>query len=156
MNCKSAQNRLSAYIDRELNGGEMLALRDHVSQCRVCREELESLRSLKCLMSGFIPVEPPTGMEARLLIAVRTRAESSAPSVTLRKIQISWPTAVGLVFGSMAVTLFLAAIVPQATRVQPVAKSTPIPFEVQRDQSYAASSDPYGGAPIISATYGIR
>ena len=54
MNCRRTSTLLSAYIDRELTGHEMLLIRDHLSSCRACGEEYESLRLLKQLL-GALP-----------------------------------------------------------------------------------------------------
>ncbi len=66
MNCKSVQNRLSAYLDRELGGDELLVLRAHLSTCRECREELDGLRALKSLLGGVPCPEPPDDLSDKL------------------------------------------------------------------------------------------
>ena len=66
MNCKSVQNRLSAYLDRELGGDELLQMRAHLSMCTECRTEAEGLRSLRALLGGMAVPEPPTDFAARL------------------------------------------------------------------------------------------
>ena len=81
MNCKSVQNRLSAYIDRELGGDELLQIRAHVSACPVCRAEAESIRALKSLLGGVACPEPPDGLAERLTASVlKTRIEESKPT----------------------------------------------------------------------------
>ena len=50
MNCRRSSNLLSAYIDGELNGVEMLAVREHLGECAACRQEYESLRATKQLL----------------------------------------------------------------------------------------------------------
>ena len=66
MNCKSVQNRLSAYLDRELGGDELLQMRAHISVCRECRSEVEGLRTLKALLGGIQCPEPPEDLAERL------------------------------------------------------------------------------------------
>lgn len=156
MNCKSAESRLSAYVDSELSGREMLALKDHVSHCSSCRQELESIRSIKCLMGSFLQVEPPAGLEERIARAVRMRCEVPVPRVSMQRIQVAWPLAAGLIFGSMAVTIMIMEVAPARPAIKQSRKSVPIEFEVQRDQAYSAGTDPYMGAPVISASYGTR
>jgi len=51
MNCRRVISLLSAYIDGEMNGIDMLAVREHISQCKTCREDYESLRATKQLLS---------------------------------------------------------------------------------------------------------
>ena len=58
MNCRRVASLLSAYIDGELNGVEMLAIREHLSGCETCREDYESLRATKQLLSRMPNVSP--------------------------------------------------------------------------------------------------
>jgi anti-sigma factor RsiW len=58
MNCTQAERYLSAYVDGELSGAEMLRVRDHVSRCAACGRELESLRQVKGLLRA-LPVQHP-------------------------------------------------------------------------------------------------
>lgn len=67
MNCKSAQNLLSEYLDQELTGARSLQVRAHLSVCKDCdryyQELLATVRSLNYLTVEepgelrFIPVE---------------------------------------------------------------------------------------------------
>ena len=43
MNCGRVSNQLSAYLDRELTGTEMLQIRSHLTECDRCRSEHEAL-----------------------------------------------------------------------------------------------------------------
>ena len=83
MNCKSVQNRLSAYLDRELGGDELLQIRAHVSVCRECRMEAEGLRSLKSLLGGVQCPEPPADL-AEKLTANMMRQRYEVPRKTVR------------------------------------------------------------------------
>jgi anti-sigma factor RsiW len=49
---------LSAYIDGELTGQEMLNVRGHISRCRECRDEHYSLKTMKYLLSSLPEKEP--------------------------------------------------------------------------------------------------
>ncbi len=51
MNCRHIINKLSAYLDGELTGEEMLLIRRHVSECESCSTELASVRKTKLLLS---------------------------------------------------------------------------------------------------------
>src|SRR5262245_43327725 len=58
MHCGRISNLLSAYIDRELAGTEMLEIRRHLSHCAGCAAEHEALRRVKSLLSCAPPVQP--------------------------------------------------------------------------------------------------
>jgi len=51
MNCRHIINKLSAYLDGELTGEEMLTIRRHISECESCATELASVRKTKMLLS---------------------------------------------------------------------------------------------------------
>ena len=58
MNCRRTRSLLSAYLDAELTGYEMLEIRDHISRCQDCSTEHKSLVSLKQLLSALPDQEP--------------------------------------------------------------------------------------------------
>lgn len=78
MTCASVRNLLSAYLDSELSGSEMQAVRAHLEECRDCRAECDSLREVKSLLRGLPPCCAPDGMEERLKAALR-RSERPLP-----------------------------------------------------------------------------
>jgi predicted anti-sigma-YlaC factor YlaD len=53
VNCRRTRSLLSAYIDSELTGQEMLLIRDHLSWCSTCQDERESLLQVKRLLSAL-------------------------------------------------------------------------------------------------------
>ena len=58
MNCRRVNALLSAYIDKELTGFEMLQIGQHLSDCSECSCELNSLLSIKSMLSS-LPVSEP-------------------------------------------------------------------------------------------------
>ena len=47
MNCNRTKKLMSAYIDNELTGMEMLAIRRHTSVCKECELEFRSIYEYK-------------------------------------------------------------------------------------------------------------
>jgi len=68
VNCRRVSSLLSAYLDAELAGTEMLDIRDHLSRCPICAREYEGLRHTKRLLGALALRTPETGtnLEARL------------------------------------------------------------------------------------------
>lgn len=66
MNCRRVSSLLSAFLDAELTGTEMLDIRAHLDRCTACREEYQSLRETKHLLSSLALQAPRAGFEARL------------------------------------------------------------------------------------------
>ncbi len=148
MNCRNAQAKLSALLDGELPGREALMVREHLLRCGRCSEEWRALRALKLALSGLPDVEPPAGLEERLIAAVR-RQSSPARSVRL------WLPAAAAVAAACATLILL-----NLRSDEPAVASKPLPpvpasFEVDRDQAYVAASDPFGPGPVVlAAGYG--
>lgn len=58
MNCGRVSNQLSAYIDRELTGAEMMLIRHHLGDCGECQAEYEALCRMKMLLGRLAAPEP--------------------------------------------------------------------------------------------------
>lgn len=67
MNCRRVVNLMSAYVDGELTGEEMLAIRRHLSECEECAEELESMRMMKMAVTRLRSVTPREDFAASIL-----------------------------------------------------------------------------------------
>lgn len=66
MNCRRISSLLSAYIDGELSGVEMLAVREHLSNCITCREDYESLRDTKQKLARMTAVPPRDDLAGKI------------------------------------------------------------------------------------------
>ncbi len=150
MNCKCVSQKLGGYLDGELAGSEMLALRNHLNRCDACAEEAESLRSLKSALSNLPCASPPEGLEERLLAAVRLE---SRPVFAPRRLGFYWTTALAAAAtaGFLCVWLGLAGS-REASGSTPVASESS--FELSRDQAFQAAADPLGGhSMVVTASY---
>jgi anti-sigma factor RsiW len=96
MNCIFSRSRMSCYVDGELSGDEMIAMRRHVEACPDCHKLLEKERGLKRMLSTLPTCETSDEFEERLLSAVRNSQTSTTAE--------NWPT------GRMALALALAAV----------------------------------------------
>lgn len=67
LNCRKVNSLLSAYLDAELTGAEMLAIRDHLSWCGACREEYEGLNETKRLVASLAFRAPRADLEELLM-----------------------------------------------------------------------------------------
>ena len=87
MNCRRVSSLLSAYLDAELTGAEMLEVRAHLEACCTCRAEHESLQQTKHLLASLALRAPRPEFEA-LLRADLERAVSCP--LALRWLPASW------------------------------------------------------------------
>lgn len=143
MNCEMLQSRLSAYLDGELSGRDMLAIRSHIHQCPECAQVLEIERMTKEALSGIPTIEPPADFEERLIAKVMAQPTRSSRT---------WQLGAAFVMTSVAAcAVTLGYLQSSKTSVKPptVASS----FELQKQEALDASYDPYnGGMPVITAS----
>lgn len=66
MNCRRVSSLLSAYLDAELTGHEMLEIRAHLDACAACRGEHEALGETKRLLSSLALRTPRVEFETLL------------------------------------------------------------------------------------------
>ena len=66
MNCHRVQSLISAYVDSELPGVEMLALRQHLNQCSECNQEFEFLLRIKRAFGKMQPGHPASDLPIRI------------------------------------------------------------------------------------------
>jgi anti-sigma factor (TIGR02949 family) len=70
INCRRAEAALSAYIDGELAGDEMLAMRRHLDECPACAASLAAEKQVRSLLSSLPDAPCPPGLEDRIAQAV--------------------------------------------------------------------------------------
>jgi hypothetical protein len=145
MNCKSVQSRLSAYLDRELGGDELLQMRAHMSVCRECRCEAEGLRVLKSLLGGIHCPEPPEDLQQKLTAnMLRQRYEEPRKIVRVSALMFAGVTAC-----SMLATLLVLNYGVSRHLSQTAARGGNGQSQIAIDGPFGG--DGFGNAPILSA-----
>jgi anti-sigma factor RsiW len=149
VNCRFVQERLSAFIDRELSNADHYLVRAHLASCDGCKAEETDLRHLKNLLTSVAVPEPSSDFEQRLVDSIHRNASPARFS----PIRFAGPA---LVFASIAAISMVAALrfapITQADASQPVHASQTLASDVRRDQVYeATASDPLFGAPMVTA-----
>ena len=71
MNCDEVQERLSDYLERALDEGNLRSVESHLSSCRLCRAEADSLALCIGSIANLHTVEPPIGFTQRVMSHVR-------------------------------------------------------------------------------------
>ncbi|MEN6357127.1 MAG: zf-HC2 domain-containing protein [Armatimonadota bacterium] len=67
MNCRRVVSLMSAYVDGELTGVEMLEIRRHLGDCADCAEEYESIRLVKQMLFRLDAVKPRADFAASIM-----------------------------------------------------------------------------------------
>ena len=73
MHCPDAAELMSLRLDGLVSESQAEALKDHVASCATCASAWEAMRAVAVLFEGAVPVAPPPGLEARVMVRVRAR-----------------------------------------------------------------------------------
>jgi anti-sigma factor RsiW len=128
MKCESVREKLTAYLDGELEGERGSAVRGHLRSCDACRAIAADEAALRDGLRALPPLDPPAslwaGVQQRLAAEEVKDAERPAWGRAL-----SWlrPRLPQLALGSVALA---AAIVLLAVRMQRDDEPTPSPSVV--------------------------
>jgi anti-sigma factor RsiW len=109
MNCRKTIQLLSAYLDEELRGTEMLQIREHLSNCDQCAHEYEQVRRMKQLMASVTTHEPRIGLEASIMAHARHEM-APLPSISHSSLKVRSGSALAIprtVFATISITLLL-------------------------------------------------
>lgn len=109
---------LGAYVDGELSHLRLWRVESHLSQCAVCRAELEELRGLSALLQESPELEhvtPSDRFVANVGLRLQDRPGQSAPQ---RAMEIGWRLVPVGLLGALAFvqTVFILAGVVQAAQ----------------------------------------
>ncbi|HYN07895.1 MAG TPA: zf-HC2 domain-containing protein [Vicinamibacterales bacterium] len=106
MTCEALRQKLSAFVDGELPGGEMLRVAEHLEVCRECAGEVAGMRDLgdelRGIASSLTPAPVLDGLADGVVIRARAEAAQSWRAVFARAIEDWHWAVVGL--GSVAAT----------------------------------------------------
>jgi anti-sigma factor RsiW len=126
-------DRLSAYLDDELEPGERAALATHLSTCPACARQLAELAALD-RAARALPAEPPAGYFDDFAGRVRARIRGKAERRSLR---------LPLFTLAAAAALALAALTPMLLRERPAPAAAPQPARTgEADRVSALASPP--------------
>jgi len=152
VNCRGVQLKLSAYLDGELTGMEMLQLRSHLHDCRCCAAEVDEVRRLKSILNSLPEEEPDLEFQARLKDKVFSAQKQ--PAITTRA---SLTLISGFAFAtalSMGLLFLQRQHQPTQFDSSRVAQATSQPnYDLERDQAYQAGGDPFNdGSMVLTAS----
>lgn len=112
MNCRRVVNLMSAHVDGELTGAEMLEIRRHLGECSECMEEYESIRMTKLAIARLRTVAPSREFSVSIIqkldevsIPPYQRVLTKMIHFTARKLS---PVAAALTVSGLALALLAA------------------------------------------------
>lgn len=140
MTCNWTASRLSAYLDSELGGEEMLRVQEHLRLCPCCAQELEALRTIKSSLAQLAEGGPDADFEERLIAHVMSGAMEAR-----RPARPRWP-----MLAAAGIAVAIGSYMVMRAGDQPVPVRTP--QLVEADPSAVWAADPLSGqVPIVSA-----
>ncbi|MBL8047053.1 MAG: zf-HC2 domain-containing protein [Chthonomonas sp.] len=140
MNCTWTTARLSAYVDNELGGEDMLRIREHLRLCPCCAQELEALRTIKLSLAELSTCGPDPDFESRLIAHVMGADLSPARRSPNR---LALVAAAGLAIAGLSYVVIQQVAPP---------KAAPAPQLVEADPAAVWGADPLSGqVPVVSA-----
>lgn len=140
--CEGREAMISALVDGELMGKEMLEVKSHLAQCPACQQAYDELRSLKLNLA--LMVMPEVNDESFDRVKAGFEAKLAAQSA---------PRSPRHIWTGMAAASVLAVVL--ATWLANPRGSSPVTeFDESIDQAYAAGAAPaMGSTPIVPANY---
>ena len=138
MNCRSTETKMSAYIDQELGGNDMLIVREHLTRCSKCQREFSNIKSIKAGLRNMKSQAPSEDFEKRLKNAI---AQES------RKTSVIWFRKPSLFRSMIATIVVTASVVIIGTRMAPkldTSVNSSSETNVFADQASVAGNNPLG------------
>jgi hypothetical protein len=137
--CSDLQASLTEYLDGRLSGREMQEIDAHLTNCRDCTREWNSLRELQASLASLGPVPEPADLRLRIRVAVSQERARSRRSI-FTAWELAWKNTVGpfllragagfasavLLLGTIGVlvTMFAQPETAQATPDEPLGNAT--------------------------------
>ena len=115
MKCNEICDKLSLYIDKELNDEEMQQMEEHFKSCENCQKELNEYENLISVLKNMPEEEPPEGYCKRLHNKLLESSPQLKPKKALKIIGINrskW-----MKYGSIAAALVLVFLVANMNNI---------------------------------------
>jgi predicted anti-sigma-YlaC factor YlaD len=126
MKCRSAQKKLSAYQDRELESREQEQVRCHLLSCQTCREQYENLEQVWQTMGELEEIHPDQWFYQQIVRKIREPRQQGLlpnfqrvfrlmPSLVIASILLVIGILAGTYLGSILIRCDFLPFQPQQT-----------------------------------------
>jgi anti-sigma factor RsiW len=92
--CNQVQASLTDYLDGRLNGRQMQEIAAHLSGCRDCAQEWQSLRGLHSTLAAMGPLPAPASLPLRIRVAISQERARSLRS-PFAGLAMAWKNSIG-------------------------------------------------------------
>ena len=109
MRCRKAQKLISAYVDGELTGTRLQAVRSHWDQCADCRAFAADLAQLSRQVTSVSAPEPRWGFVDRLMARLPEQASDTRTSRSW--LDLLRPAPIGLAATAFSLGVILTVVI---------------------------------------------
>ena len=157
MNCRSAEDLFSPFLEEELSQAERRELESHLDDCRRCSTAIEELRATVALMASLPSYETSPHFEEEVMDRIRS-GEALRPALVEWLAQWLKPARLRPVFlaGAAACAAWIAFLVmnPLARQVPILAHNTApaatVPSAATSSPALPSGSETIASAPVTS------
>jgi hypothetical protein len=133
MKCESVREKLTAYLDGELEGERGSAIRGHLRGCEACRQTAADEAALRDGLRSLPPLDPPASLWAGVQARLAAEEVRDAERPTWRR-ALGWlrprATHIGLAGAALATAIILLVMRMQRDDEPQVAVTPPAPQNV--------------------------
>lgn len=155
MNCHKVQNLLSAYIDSEIPGVEMLAVRRHLSECEECNATFEALLHVKRSLGRLAQKCPSEWLADRICQQINHLPPATREPVraSVRRHVTFFPTRLKFAGVCMSAIAFLLMLRSGGMITDYYMDSVHSPIQVGSLQLHNVIH-PFSAAPLVETEHG--
>jgi hypothetical protein len=74
MQCNNIQEKLSAYIDRDISSEEKMLIDEHLKSCKQCKETFAEMKKTSEYVRDLGDIEPPAWLTQKIMTKIRSEA----------------------------------------------------------------------------------
>ncbi len=135
MSCNTSQSKLSAYVDGEMSGMEMQAIRRHVNHCPDCQGQVNDLKSVQMVLRGLPSTpEAPANLPDRITASIKTT----------RRNYLRYAIVMAIPLCAVAVIFY-----PRSAPIRAQDRDLVIHRQLAKDQLFDAGTDSTSGASLV-------
>ncbi|HEV8128861.1 MAG TPA: zf-HC2 domain-containing protein [Candidatus Eisenbacteria bacterium] len=152
MNCRSAEDLFSPFLEEELSQEERRELESHLDGCRRCSTAIEELRATVALMASLPSYETGPHFEEEVMDRIRS-GEALRPTLVEWLAQWLQPARLRPVFltGAAACAAWIAFLVMNPTAQVPMLAHNTAPASATSSAAKPSPALPSGSETIASA-----
>jgi anti-sigma factor RsiW len=150
-------DRLSEYLDDELDQPQRIALEAHLAECAACTATLADLRRVVGRAHALGDRPPATDLWPGIATRIGVSTDDLARRRALRRVSFTVPQLIAASIVLVAATVVVARFVARSTSAPaPVATATPAPTTQAQPVAWPARADSSGDLAVAQLQLALR